>query len=45
VLALGLFGAHATARWWLIALTQLLFGHVPDTLAEIPPLIGALLVA
>jgi hypothetical protein len=44
VLALGLFGAHATSRWWLPALMQRLFGQVPDTFAEIPPLMGALLV-
>jgi hypothetical protein len=37
VLALGLFGAHATSRWWLPALMQRLFGQVPDTFAEIPP--------
>lgn len=44
MLALGLFSAHATSRWWLPALMQRLFGQVPDTFAEIPPLMGALLV-
>jgi hypothetical protein len=42
VLAVGLFGAHATTRWWMPALAQALFGNIP-TPADAPPLVWALL--
>jgi hypothetical protein len=42
VLALLLFGAHATIRWWGTALVHVLFGDIP-TLADAPPLVWALL--
>jgi hypothetical protein len=44
VLAVGLFGAHATSRRWLPALMRRLFGQVPDTFAETSPPTGAPLV-
>jgi len=42
VLAVLLFGAHATIRWWGQALVQVLFGDIP-TPADAPPLVWALL--
>jgi hypothetical protein len=42
MLAVGVFGAHATARWWMPALAQALFGDIP-TPADAPPLLWALL--
>jgi len=42
VLAVLLFGAHATMRWWGPALVQVLFGDIP-TPADAPPLVWALL--
>jgi hypothetical protein len=42
VLAVLLFGAHATMRWWGQALVQALFGDIP-TPADAPPLVWALL--
>jgi hypothetical protein len=42
VLAVLLFGAHATIRWWGQALVQALFGDIP-TPANAPPLVWALL--
>jgi hypothetical protein len=42
VLAVLLFCAHATMRWWGQALVQVLFGHVP-TSADALPLAWALL--
>jgi hypothetical protein len=43
VLAVLLFGAHATIRWWGTALVQVLWGDIP-TLADAPPLVWALAV-
>ena len=42
MLAVLLFGAHATMRWWGQALVQVLFGDIP-TPADAPPLAWALL--
>jgi RecB family exonuclease len=42
VLAVGVFGAHATTWWWMPALAQALFGEIP-TPADAPPLVWALL--
>jgi hypothetical protein len=41
-LAMVLFGAHATTRWWLPALAQALCGDIP-TPADAPPLAWAFL--
>ena len=42
VLAVLLFGAHATMRWWGQALVQVLFGDI-RTPTDAPPLVWALL--
>jgi hypothetical protein len=42
VLAVGVFGAHATTWWWMPALAQALFGDIP-TPADAPPLLVVLL--
>jgi hypothetical protein len=42
MLAVGVFGAHATMPWWMPALAQALFGNIP-TPADAPPLLWALL--
>jgi hypothetical protein len=42
VLAVGIFGAHATTRWWMPALAQALFGEIP-TPADAPPLVWVFL--
>ena len=43
VLAVGMLGMHATLRWWGASLAQALFGDLPPTPAEAPPLLWALL--
>jgi hypothetical protein len=45
LLALLVFGMHASVRFWLPAMLKALFGEVPDLMGEVPPAVLLVLIA